>query len=344
MARETERGLDLGAPLTLEEAATLADVSLGEIEALVRDGTLLSERQRTGGLDVTVVRLIDLGDVYPRVVGRAPSEERTVDRGSKPAGDEASTPQRLGSEATIDLADSVRASGANRDALIDLCQDLETRLDLAERERQASTASLLMAQRRVLDLEVLVRRRPWYADGAKLAAAAGIGAAVLALVALLRVPTAVEQAVAEERESFAQELGDAREDARATLLNALAEARDERHTLEASIRALDAERQRERLEIERDAEARLAAKDRVLAEERTRVQGERVAFQTRIREDLKAELTMARDREKKLAQQVVEAVQELRELEEERAAAMLPPPPPPSNWYETLIRRERIKD
>lgn len=332
MARETERGLELGAPLTLEEAATLADVDLEEIEALVQDGTLLSERHRSGGRDATIVRLIDLGDVYPHVVGRSQTD---------------------GSEADVettssDLAATVRASDAERDSLIGLCQDLETRLDLAERERQASTASLLMAQRRVLDLEVRVRRRPWYADGAKIAAAAGIVVALFAIIALLRVPGSVDAAVAEEREAFALELERARAEARASLESALAEAREDRDRLEASLLALDEkrneERRRERREVARAADRRATAQERARGEERSAERRERATFQSELREDLRAELEEARAREAELAGQVVEAVQALRDLEKERAAALAPKPPPPSRWYEALIRRARLKE
>jgi len=82
------------------------------------------------------------------------------------------------------VAEAVRSSGASRDALIGLCQDLETRLDLAERERQASTASLLMAQRHVLDLELRGRSGSWVRAGG---AALGL-MSVSALVVMAMLP------------------------------------------------------------------------------------------------------------------------------------------------------------
>ena len=106
------------------------------------------------------------------------------------------------------MAEAIRASGTDRNALIELCQDLESRLDLAERERQASTASLLMAQRRVLDLERHRDRRPM-----AMAAAATLGLFGLALAFLaFRLPKTVSAAAREEvsqvesrlRESSAQ--------------------------------------------------------------------------------------------------------------------------------------------
>ena len=81
------------------------------------------------------------------------------------------------------IAEAVRSSGASRDALIGLCQDLETRLDLAERERQASTASLLMAQRRVLDLELQGRSGSWVRAGG--AALGLMSISALAVMAML---------------------------------------------------------------------------------------------------------------------------------------------------------------
>ncbi|MEL6432114.1 MAG: hypothetical protein AAFR54_23315, partial [Planctomycetota bacterium] len=93
-------------------------------------------------------------------------------------------------EAHTDLA-----SGAPRAALVQLCEDLEVRLDLAEKERQASTASLLMAQRRVLDLEADARRRPLrtYTQFAALAVAGA--ALVVALNAPDRAARAASEAV-----------------------------------------------------------------------------------------------------------------------------------------------------
>jgi len=153
--------------LTLREAAVLAGVDEASLVSLCDDGTLLFETEKRGRKAVRVVRLRDLADVHPGVLGlrsERPEPEPEPEPETEPeAVPETETAVDLarGDDVDISIADAVRASGTSRNALIELCQDLETRLDLADRERQASTASLLMAQRRVLDLEVHARPKPW---------------------------------------------------------------------------------------------------------------------------------------------------------------------------------------
>ena len=139
--------LDPSSALSFAEAAVLAGVEPERIAALADSGELLHEGPRTRSRDDRVVRLVDLADLFPHVLGREVPSVGGV-AGREAALREVDVPRP-------DLAEEILASGASRDALVELAQDLETRLDLAERERQASTASLLMAQRRVLDLELI---------------------------------------------------------------------------------------------------------------------------------------------------------------------------------------------
>ncbi|QDV07164.1 hypothetical protein Poly30_26830 [Planctomycetes bacterium Poly30] len=189
-------GLDPASPLTVAEAAALAGVPLATLEAQLDDGSLLFETGQGGRAGNRIVRLMDLADLYPKLRPGAAGPPAEPDP-EEPS--ESTVPARVDSRvnslgADDSIAGAVRASGADRNALIELCQDLETRLDLAERERQASTASLLMAQRRVLDLERRDERRPiaWMA-----AATLGVFGVALAILAF-RLPSTVRAAAREE--------------------------------------------------------------------------------------------------------------------------------------------------
>lgn len=274
-------GLEPGTPLTLAEAATLAGVAVEVIQAAVEDGTLLSERQRRGARERVVVRLFDLADVYPHVMGRPAEEASAPASVSAPAPAPASDPAADSHEPpTVPVpAASVPGADAPRAALVELCQDLETRLDLAERERQASTASLLMAQRRVLDLEARLRAGPWVR-------AAGIGAFVLALGALAvvltlpgRVDAAVERRagtlearvaeVARDAETSAQELAAAaalrEERLEALRTREVSRHADERRALEGALADVEARLEAAAAEAA-DRIARFEAREDELAE------------------------------------------------------------------------------
>lgn len=255
MAREREgagpkggAALEPSTPLSLADAATLAGVEVGDLERACAEGTLIFETRRVRKKEVRVVRLMDLGELFPEVIGApmgpgpaTPEAEPTAGKGTAdrhptpiaPSTDPVAVPSRA--ETGGDLAEAVRASGASRDALITLCQDLESRLDLAERERQASTASLLMAQRRVLDLELRQKPSPWGRVGVGML----LGVAGVATFAALRAPGLVEAAAAERLDAFeatlAEELGEVR-----TRLSA--ELEGEREVRVALTEQLDAER------------------------------------------------------------------------------------------------------
>ena len=197
------RHQDPATALTTAEAATMAGVDVSEIESSMADGALLFETQRLKGREVPMIRLMDLADLYPALgpeAEAAPAEEPlslpklfSVEPEPEPGEEEVIVDQLVDQEAGT-VAEAVRASSADRGALIDLCQDLETRLDLAERERQASTASLLMAQRRVLDLEQQGGRRPMAVAAAATLGLFGLTLAILAF----RLPNTVSAAARDE--------------------------------------------------------------------------------------------------------------------------------------------------
>lgn len=290
------RTLDPSSALSFAEAAVLAGVEPERIAALADSGVLLHEGSRDRSRDDRVVRLVDLADLFPHVLGRGvPAVGGTA--GREAALREVDVPRP-------DLAEEILASGASRDALVELAQDLETRLDLAERERQASTASLLMAQRRVLDLELRLRRRPWFLAGT--AAATLLSCA--ALFAFVRLPGLIQETTSEE-------LGAAR-------VQAEAELRALRQATEAALSEAAAERAAAELISSEAITAALASADgiargardaRLAAEERAataaaRADGERAeleaalaGLETRLRaaderdQRRAAELEVARD-------------------------------------------------
>jgi len=245
LSTERPEGLTPSSALTVVEAASLAGVPRAEIEARIAEGSLLSEsRGRAGprGRGKVVVRLCDLADVYPAVLGRPDP----IDGGEGDAGDPsgAAEPDEFGPDEVppeegepldrerlvprsqeaaavgAPLAEDASIRSAPRGALIQLCDDLETRLDLAERERRASTASLLMAQRRLLDLEADARRTPWRGATVGAAMLLSLGAIAVAVRAPDRAAAAVRAEVAPLAEDLdarlAAQLESVRGDAAAT--------------------------------------------------------------------------------------------------------------------------------
>lgn len=276
---EGQRPMDPATALTVTEAASLAGVGSREIEALMADGTLLFETERQQDREVPMVRLMDLADAYPAVLPqRAPREER--EKAPKPSDpvQETPLPQLLAVDDTAPkgpepgaMADAVRASSADREALIHLCQDLETRLDLAERERQASTASLLMAQRRVLDLELQKNRRPM-----AMAAAATLGLFGLTLAFLaFRLPKTVSAAARTEVQGLEERLAQ----------RAATSAAD----LQASLAAAQANGERRHGESTARYEAQIAALEDRLTESRRLHVAEVARIADQVRNEAKAE-------------------------------------------------------
>ncbi|MEM9801664.1 MAG: hypothetical protein AAGA20_15160, partial [Planctomycetota bacterium] len=330
--RDPAETLEPSTTLTLAEAALLVGVDEGRLAALCDDGTLLFEMERRRRREVRVVRLVDLADVFPEALG-------SVDVS-------AAVPARRAEDG---VADAVRASGASRDALIGLCQDLEQRLDLAERERQATTAGLLMAQRRILDLEVRARRRPLERAGVALLGFASIAAIALAV----RVPglvrdeaetgvRAIEAAVsgelgaavaqieeltsgdASERAAFAERIDEGRRaiegaarDAREQLELARAEA-EQRASAVAALeeRLADAEARVSRRAGELDVLVDASSRERARFRERL-VEAERVAGDARAA--LAAERRAAADERAEFERRVSELVRSARRDDEAQA-------------------------
>ena len=288
----TAGALEPSSALSFAEAATLAGVEPERIEALVDSGELLHEGSRDRRRDGRVVRLIDLADLFPQVLGR----EESSAAGGPSSGGVGETALREVDVPRPDLADEVLASGASRDALVELAQDLEARLDLAERERQASTASLLMAQRRVLDLELRLRRRPWSRAGA----AAAMVLSCVALIALVRLPQLVRETAAEElgaaRGETMSEIRKLENAAEAALADAAAERAAAGRRAEEAVSAAVASA----AAIAADArDARLAAEQRAAAAA-ARAEGERGELEAALA-GLESRLRAAEERDQRRA-------------------------------------------
>ena len=268
MARETTQAapaarsatagaLDPGALFTLEEAAGRVRVPVEDLEARCDRGELLFETRRRGRKEVRCVRGLDLAEAFPGAPGvaTAPSAPKEATSSTEPIASNAegqaapSSPDQVtlpdpGGRQRETIAEAVRSSGASRDALIGLCQDLEARLDLAERERQASTASLLMAQRRVLELELQGRSSPW-----RRASAAALGLmSVSALTVMALLPGQLEKRADQRETALRAQLDGELGRLQASMGAMVTASQDERAALaarlEASAVALDGERRR----------------------------------------------------------------------------------------------------
>ena len=287
--------LDPGALFTLEEAAGRVRVPVEDLEARCDRGELLYETRRRGRKEVRCVRGLDLAEAFPGAPGVAPRTPRpnppqpTAEAPASEGADAPSSADQVSVSASRGdqgdgIAEAVRSSGTSRDALIGLCQDLETRLDLAERERQASTASLLMAQRRVLELELQERSRPW-----RRASAAALGLmSVSALTVTAMLPGRLEERAADREVALRAQLDGDLGRLQASMGAMVTASGEERAALaarlEASSAALDDERRRvERLMAEaadersRAEAARLAGLEQLGALEERLVESDRQA-------------------------------------------------------------------
>lgn len=167
--RGDPQAIDLGALLTVLQAADWADVSVSTIRRRMEDGDLLSEVTRERGRDVQRIRWVDLCEAYGHILGdttgqeeaqaetpgqATPGEEPDSIAGGSPQSDPLEAPYR--SEPTRDavaergLQLSIQTLTEQRDDLREQCYDLRVRLSSAEKERQASVGALLQAQKHVL--------------------------------------------------------------------------------------------------------------------------------------------------------------------------------------------------
>jgi len=136
------KGLDPSQLLSIGEAARLAGVSDGTIRKKVDAGRLLVESGRRGGREIQVVRMGDLALLYPRILDQSGHAEPVgVPAAEAPTVQDSSLTERFSS------------LEARWEDLRQQCEDLQSRLTLSEKERRASTAALLSAQNRMLQLE-----------------------------------------------------------------------------------------------------------------------------------------------------------------------------------------------
>jgi len=157
-------------PLEVEEAAELAGVPVRELERHLESGALLFETGRRNGKDVRLVRVVDLRDVFD---AREPEPPPPASRLTGDPADEGDTETERPAAAERPVADRVETARSGPEghvaerpaadtALAPLLTELRARLDEAERERRASTAGLLLAQRRLLALETSAQPVPWH--------------------------------------------------------------------------------------------------------------------------------------------------------------------------------------
>jgi hypothetical protein len=140
-------------PLTVVEAAALAGVTTAELERHLDSGELLYETAKRDGREVRLVRVVDLREAF--TAEPAPETEPEPElQSAAPPPNVSRAPHREGSteRAREPVSDT---------ALVPLLGELRARVEEAERERRASTAGLLLAQRRLLELETAARPVPW---------------------------------------------------------------------------------------------------------------------------------------------------------------------------------------
>jgi hypothetical protein len=356
-------GSDPARLLSVGEAARLVGVSESTLRRLIKDGQILYEVARGDGRERPMVRLVDLRDAYPERLG-APAE-----RAPAPAAGPAHGPAQRVAEAAPGktvvqlaavqaardaLAGQVADLHVQRDDLKEQCSDLRGRLTIVERERQAGTAGLLLAQKRLLEIEAASAPppAPWFARGSTW----GFAGVIVVLAWFLRGQVVVARELGGQRagladaldseraaragdaQAFERGLGEALDAARAALLGERDAARDERARFASELEEARARDGALRATLA-EQQAELARQQQVAEEERARfaqqLRAEREAT-AQERERLAAELAQARaeyaeEREQRDAllaslragsDLTLEAARELAaELERARAAA-----------------------
>jgi chromosome segregation ATPase len=235
--------------LTVAEAAQLAGVNPSQVRARIKAGELLHEVGRRRGREVLLVRRTDLAEFWPQVLPKVPPGAPRADpprvqwpgpAPSPPPPIEGTTPRREAVEtppeeatpggqrhalevrlaaiqaANDGLTHQVRDLQVQRSDLKDQAADLRGRMTLIEKERQAGTAGLLLAQRRLLELEaatpaavVIGWRRPFTVGVAGVVAVLGL-ALGWQWRATARAQEKVESTLVDHRRSVDDLLGAAR--------------------------------------------------------------------------------------------------------------------------------------
>lgn len=140
--------------LAVAEAAELVGVPRAELERRLDTGDLLFETDPRRGRDVRLVRVVDLRDAF-EAAGEAQPSGAPIGPSGAPGG-----PSGAPDGPTQRALD--REAPPSPTALAPLLSELRARLEDAERERRASTAGLLLAQRRLLALESNAQPAPWH--------------------------------------------------------------------------------------------------------------------------------------------------------------------------------------
>ena len=145
-AAHVRKALEGHAPadlFTVGEAAQLLALSEALLRRRIKSGRLLHEMGRRGGREVRLIRVVDLLDLFGRS-GRASAG----DPGSGPTAE----PEPPAGEALLQLR-------AERDQLLERCDDLDGRLTLLALERQEVAAAGSPSRSQWLELESVVARR-----------------------------------------------------------------------------------------------------------------------------------------------------------------------------------------
>lgn len=306
--------------MTVAEAALAAGVSEHQVRRRIQGGELLHEVGRRGGREVQLVRRVDLAQIWPAVLpGREAPETPEMGTGGEdepsreppppppPPGDEGLREERdhlsrrshafevrlaALQSANEALGSQVRDLQVQRSDLKDQCADLRGRLTLIERERQASTAGLLLAQRRLLELEAAV---PAYAP-APAWWRRPVTWSVVSLFLLVGLGWGWQWREARGERSELAEVLDAQDRERARVVAELQRWDETVSTLERELARERASREEERRLLEEARREDAAALAAELEAERERAEAGRERFARTLDETLEGHAAARQDR------------------------------------------------
>ncbi len=282
----TLRDLAPSAALTLAEAARVVGVAEAELAALVQSGALLSETARRAGKDVRVVRVVDLRDLFeepPQGLAAEPAAERAIEPESEPVQPPPLAPPPAGAPPMGAPTPGAEPAASPRAAAVDgatvrgsndvatlapVLAELRARLDEAERERRASTAGLLLAQRRLLELEAVRGPVPLYRRAGLwtgLMAMSAIGALWFDLSGRLGAVRTATASAGERLSSTAQRLDEEVAGLDARLATLVEQSTGARNEAEAARRIAEARAAEEALQRRAELERATRERDALLA-------------------------------------------------------------------------------